>query len=64
MPEDFSIVVRGHVGWDKTFEQRAKYALVISFDVLSREMEIFNDIRIALQEVEVQPVEVEVGVDI
>lgn len=46
MPENFSIAVIGHQGWEKDIFDKAPYAIAVSFEVLEAEVEIYNLIRI------------------
>jgi hypothetical protein len=51
LPEVMCIAVVGHVGWDRHPEAVAKYSLVVSFDVLGQEVEIFEEIRARVEQV-------------
>jgi hypothetical protein len=45
-PPDFAIAVRGHLGWNhREGEGRARYSLVVSFEVVSGDVEIYEAIR-------------------
>jgi hypothetical protein len=41
--------VRGHKGWSRDPKDEAKYALAVSFEVLGQEVEIYEEIRAALE---------------
>jgi hypothetical protein len=49
LPETFCIAVRGHKGWSRDPKDEAKYALAVSFEVLGQEVEIYEEIRAALE---------------
>lgn len=53
----FCIAVRGHKGWGSLF--KAKYSLVVSFEAISQDIEIYEPIR-SMIEVEVENQEIEV----
>ena len=55
IPEQFSIAVVGHQGWEKDITQEVPYSIVVSFEVLNAEIDVYNLIRIENQiEVEQQ----------
>lgn len=45
LPEDFCFAVRAHKGWDEDHKE-VPYALVVSFEVLNSELEIYEAIRL------------------
>ncbi|MDP4176224.1 MAG: S8 family peptidase [Bacteroidota bacterium] len=49
LPENFSIAVIGHQGWDKDPSSCVDYSLVVSFEDLSRELPVYELIRIENQ---------------
>lgn len=51
----FCIAVRGHKGWSSVF--KAKYSLAVSFEAISKDIEIYEPIRVA-NEVEVETPEI------
>lgn len=55
LPEEFSIAVVGHKGWEKDILKRVPYAIAVSFEVLNSEIEIdiYNAIRIE-NEIEIE----------
>lgn len=59
LPIDFCIAVVGHRGWDKDPDAFAKYSLVVSFEAVTKDLEIYEMIRVAL---EVPEIETEVEV--
>lgn len=54
LAEAFCIAVIGHAGWDKDVESSVPYSLVISFEAVNQDIEIYSRLEIA------NPVEVEV----
>jgi hypothetical protein len=66
LPDGFCIAVVGHQGWSNDPASSARYAIAVSFEVVGREIPIYDDLRVAVQELqaeigaEVHP-EVEVG---
>ena len=47
LPEELSFAVVGHKGWDKDTSQALPFALVISLEAISKEMEIYDRIEVA-----------------
>jgi len=54
LPETFCIAVRGHKGWSHDPGAEARYALAVSFEVLGQEVEIYEEVRVALEELTVE----------
>ena len=54
LPADFCIAVVGHRGWSHDPESTAKYALAVSFEVVGREIAIYEDVRVAVEELQVE----------
>lgn len=52
LPEELSFSVRGHRGWDNNREE-VPYAFIISFEMINRELEIYETIRIE-NEIEIE----------
>jgi hypothetical protein len=50
--EEFSIAVIGHTGWDKNLENKTKYALCVSFEVLDVQLNIYELLAQAQIEIE------------
>ncbi len=48
MPEEFSIAVVGHQGWDKDTQSSVPYSLAVSFEILNTEIDInvYNSIKV------------------
>jgi hypothetical protein len=53
LPEDFLVGVVGHPGWDKANQYPARFALVVSFELVNREIEIYEDVRVLLEQLQV-----------
>lgn len=52
LPEDMSIAVRGHRGWDRNKEE-VPYALVVSIEILGADIPIYESIRVE-NEIEIE----------
>jgi len=65
LPRDFCVAVRGHKGWSRDPEASARYALVVSFEIVRQEIPIYEHLRVALAELraEVEEVEIEVPLE-
>jgi hypothetical protein len=48
LPEDFCIAVVGHRGWSHDPDSSARYALAVSFEMVGREVPIYEDVRVAV----------------
>ncbi len=59
LPTEFCIAVIGHPGWDLRKEAFAKYSLVVSFEAINRDIAIYNDIKVEVEQVTVNDVEVD-----
>ncbi len=66
LPRDFCIAVRGHRGWSHDPEAAARYCLAVSFDVIGKEIAIYDPLRVAVEELrsEVGEIEAEATVEI
>jgi len=53
LPEEFSIAVIGHQGWDKDIAKEVPYALAVSFEVLNEEVHLYDMIRVE-NEIEIE----------
>jgi hypothetical protein len=49
LPESFCIAVMGHQGWSKDPDSEAKYSLAVSFEVIGREISIYDALRVAIE---------------
>jgi hypothetical protein len=54
LPEDFCIAVRGHKGWSKDPDNTANYTLAVTFEIVGREIPIYDPLRIAVQELQAE----------
>ena len=60
LPEDFCVAVRAHQGWSDKFP--ANYSLVVTFEAVNRDLELYNEIRQAIEvEIENNRVQVEIN---
>ena len=51
LPDVFGVVIRGHEGWDrKNQDSTSQFALVVSFEVLGAEINIYDEIRNAVEQ--------------
>ncbi len=50
LPKSFCIAVMGHQGWSKDPDSEASYTLAVSFEVIGREIPIYDDLRVAVEE--------------
>ena len=57
----FCVAVRGHRGWGSLF--KAKYSLALSFEAIDQNIELYEQIRLANIQVEVETDEVRVEID-
>lgn len=64
LPEDFLIGVVGHPGWDNANQYPANFALVVSFEAVNNDIEIYEDVRVLVDQMRVQEqANVEIPVD-
>ena len=63
LPEDFLIGVVGHPGWDKANQYPAKFALAVSFEAVNRDIEIYEEVRVLLDNIRVQENKVSIRLD-
>ncbi len=54
LPENFCVAVLGHPGWSKDPDSEARYALAVSFEIVGREIPIYNDLRVAVEELQAE----------
>jgi hypothetical protein len=66
LPDHFCIAVVGHQGWSRDPDSAARYVLVVTFEILGQEINIYEPLRIAVQELqaEIENMEVEAEVEI
>ncbi len=63
LPPDFCIAVRGHPGWDPSPDSQAKYALVVSFEAVNEDLQIYQHVRAAV-EAQVEAVEAQAEIEV
>lgn len=61
LPESFCVAVRGHKGWSRDPDATARYALVVTVDVVGEEVAIYEPVRVAVEKLQT---EAEVDVEI
>lgn len=44
----------GHEGWSKDPDSEARYALAVSFEVVGREIAIYDGLRVAIEELQAE----------
>lgn len=49
LPEDFCIAVIAHQGWNRDPDAIARYSLVVTFDILNKEIPIYNDLLVEIE---------------
>ena len=54
LPESFCIAVVGHKGWSQDPDSAARYAITVSFEIRGREIKIYDDLRVAVQELQAE----------
>ena len=54
LPEYFCVAVLGHPGWSKDPDSEARYALAVSFEIVGREIPIYDDLRVAVEELQAE----------
>jgi hypothetical protein len=54
LPKDFCIAVVGHEGWNADPDSTAKYALAVSFEILGKEITIYDKLRASVQELQAE----------
>jgi hypothetical protein len=58
LPEDFCIGVMGHPGWDVRPEAHAKYSIVVSFEAINKNLEVYNPIKVHIDNLQVENLDV------
>jgi Subtilase family len=65
LPNDLCIAVRGHRGWSRDAESAARYSLAVSFEIIGKEIRIYEPLRIAVQELQAElETEIETEVEV
>jgi hypothetical protein len=62
LPDHFCIAVRGHQGWSRDPDSAARYALAVTFEILGKEINIYEPLRTAVIELQAE-IETEVEVE-
>jgi hypothetical protein len=62
LPEAFCVAVVGHKGWSRDPDSTARYALVVTVEVVGREIPIYDPLRNAI--IELQQLEVEASQEV
>lgn len=52
LPEHFCIAVQGHKGWSRDPESVARYSMAVTFEILGKEISIYEPLRTALLELQ------------
>jgi hypothetical protein len=60
LPDHFCIAVVGHKGWSRDPDAAARYALAVSFEMVNKEIPIYEPLMVAVEELRTQ-VEAEVS---
>jgi hypothetical protein len=63
LPDHFCIAVVGHQGWSRDPDSSARYALVVTLEILGQEIVIYEPLRTALIELQTE-IELETEVEI
>lgn len=64
LPDHFCIAVVGHKGWSNDPDTVARYALAVTFEARGGELQIYDLLRVAVAELEAEPVEGEVETEV
>jgi len=54
LPKDFCIAVVGHEGWSADPDSTAKYALAVTFEIVGKEIPIYEELQAAVQELQAE----------
>jgi hypothetical protein len=54
LPDNFCIAVVGHPGWSRDPDSAARYTLAVTFEILGREIAIYEPLRTAVIELQTQ----------
>jgi hypothetical protein len=68
LPDHFCIAVVGHQGWSHDPDSTARYAMAVTFEILGKEIAIYDPLRLAVQDLQVEieaeaETEVEINVE-
>ncbi len=54
LPDSFCIAVVGHRGWSNDPDSSARYSIAVSFEVVGKEIPIYDDMRVAVEELQAE----------
>lgn len=54
LPNHFCVAVVGHQGWSHDPDSTARYALVVTFEIIGQEITIYEPMRVAVQELQAE----------
>lgn len=63
LPETFAIAVVGHPGWDKRLDASARYALVVGFEAIDQDVDVYVPISQEVEQLIEQEAEVEIEIE-
>lgn len=64
LPDNLCIAVRAHRGWNKDSEASAPYSLVVTLEIVGKEIPIYEPLRTAVTELQTQLSEIETELEI
>lgn len=64
LPECLCIAVRGHKGWCKDVADAVPYTLAVTIEALNEELQIYEPLRVSIQELQTEIDEMEVELPI
>lgn len=62
LPENFCIAINAHKGWSQDPDTEAKFALAVSFESINLELEIYEILRVSVDELQAELAELELNV--
>ncbi|WP_052659746.1 S8 family peptidase [Bacillus toyonensis] len=62
LPDDFCIAVIGRNGWSNTGEHSAKYSLVVGFEAIDKDVEIYAPFRVEVESTVEQEIQTEIQI--
>jgi Subtilase family len=54
LPDSFCIAVVGHEGWSRDPASSARYSIAVGFEVIGKEIPIYEDLRVAVEELQAE----------
>lgn len=64
LPDHFCIAIVGHRGWSADPDSVARYALAVTFEILGQEISIYESLRLAVHDLQVEIASTEVAIEI